>query len=104
MSSRSRSEPATGVVKYQWSPKAKPATTTGTLSMPLTGATVVNLGYVEVTTGPAFEFSSELTSGAHSPLTFTGTAVTRYIGGPRCGQKGVKVKKAEVSKSEVGIS
>ncbi len=96
-------EPATGSVKFKWTPKTKPASAAGTLSMPLTAASTAVFESSEVTIGPAFEFSGEVATGAHSPLPFTGTATTRYIGGARCGQKGVKVKEGEIAKSEVGF-
>ena len=95
-------EPATGAVKYKWTPKTKSAK--GTLSVPLTGASTTAFPSFEVTTGRSFEFSGEVTSGAYSPLTFTGTALTRYIGGSRCGQQGEKaIKDGEISKSEVSF-
>ncbi|HEX3432697.1 MAG TPA: hypothetical protein VHT25_01415 [Solirubrobacteraceae bacterium] len=96
-------EPATGVVKFKWVPKSKPATATGTLTMPLVAASTTPLETSEVTTGPAFEFSGELTTGAHAPLAFSGTALTRYIGAASCGHKGVNVKTVEISHSEVGF-
>ena len=96
-------EPATGGVKFKWTPTTKPASAGGTLSMPLTRASTAVFESSEVTVGPSFEFSGEVATGAHSPLPFTGTETTRYIGGARCGQKGVKVKQGEISKSEVGF-
>jgi YVTN family beta-propeller protein len=97
-------EPASGAVKYEWTPKTKPTKATGTLSMPLTRASTVTGESFEITTGPAFEFSGEVTAGPYSPLAFTGTATTRYIGGARCGQKHQKpVREGELSKSEVSF-
>jgi len=63
-------ESATGVAKYNWTPKAK--TSTGTLSMPLTET-------------PDIAFSGEVTTGPNSPLTLTGTATEKYTGAALCG-------------------
>ena len=98
------SEPAIGTVKFKWTPATKPATSVGTMSVPFAAASTIQLVSNEITFGRAFEFSGEVQTGAHSPLAFTGTALTRYFGGSRCGvPKSKAVKAGEVSNSEVGF-
>jgi hypothetical protein len=73
---------ATGTAKYQWTPKAKPSSATGLLSLVLSEA-------------PSVAFSGETTAGSFSPLTFSGTATESYEGGPTCGvPNGKKAAKA----------
>jgi hypothetical protein len=73
---------ATGAAKYKWTPKAKPSSATGPLSLALGEA-------------PSVRFSGETTAGSFSPLTFSGTATETYEGGPTCGApNGKKAAKA----------
>ena len=65
-------EPATGPAKYKWTPKPKPATSTGPLSLMLSET-------------PSVAFSGEVTAGPFSPLKFSGAASETYEGGPKCG-------------------
>jgi alpha-tubulin suppressor-like RCC1 family protein len=76
-------EAATGAAKYAWTPKPKKAKAPeGTLSMSLTET-------------PSIAFSGEVTTGAYSPLTLTGTATESYTGGVTCGEQvGNKAAKA----------
>jgi hypothetical protein len=76
-------EAATGAAKYAWTPKPKKAKAPeGTLSMSLAET-------------PSIAFSGEVTTGAYSPLTLTGTATESYTGGVTCGEKvGKKAAKA----------
>ncbi len=65
-------EPATGLAKYKWTPKPKPSTATGPLSLLLSET-------------PSVAFFGETTAGSFSPLTFTGSVTETYEGGPKCG-------------------
>ena len=66
-------ETASGAVKFKWTPKAKPSTATGTLSMFLTET-------------PSLRFSGELLLGFGHTEPFSGTVSEGYTGGPTCGQ------------------
>jgi alpha-tubulin suppressor-like RCC1 family protein len=70
-------ETASGAATYKWTPKTKPSpgTSTGTLSLTLSG-----------TAGTAF--SAEVMNGPESPLAFSGMATESYTGA--CGTKPVK--------------
>jgi hypothetical protein len=71
-------ETATAAATYKWPPiPGKLHASTGTLSMPLTET-------------PEIAFSAEVTSGAYSPLTLTGTARESYTFGATCGKSAVK--------------
>jgi hypothetical protein len=70
-------EPASGAAKLKWTPKAKPATSTGTLAMLLSEE-------------PSVAFSGEITAGSFSPLTFSGDTSETFTGGTTCGTKAVK--------------
>jgi hypothetical protein len=89
-------EAATGAAKYAWTPKPKKAKAPeGTLSMSLAET-------------PSIAFSGEVTTGAYSPLTLTGTATESYTGGVTCGEKVGKraakaVKKGTFSGSAVSF-
>jgi hypothetical protein len=75
-------EMASGAASLKWSPKTKPSTTTGTLSMLLSEK-------------PSVALSGALTTGPFSPLNLTGTATESYTGGATCGEKvGTKAAKA----------
>ena len=75
-------EPATGPAKLKWTPKPKPSTATGPLSLVLSET-------------PSVAFSGDATAGSFSPLTFSGAATESYEGGPTCGQpNGTKAAKA----------
>jgi hypothetical protein len=76
---------AAGPAKYRWTPKAK--ISTGTLTVPLTEASDVQL-------------LGEVTTGAYSPLTFIGTSSESFTGGATCGEK---VGKRSVKAVEKGI-
>ena len=75
---------ATGEAKYKWTPKAKPSTATGPLSLVLSET-------------PSVALFGEATAGSFSPLTFSGTASESYEGGPKCdvpeGKKAAKAVK-----------
>jgi virginiamycin B lyase len=76
------SETGTGSAKFAWVPKAKPATATGPLTIPLTEASGATL-------------SGEITSGAYAPLKLRGTTTESFAGGATCGQpNGKKAAKA----------
>jgi YVTN family beta-propeller protein len=70
-------EPATGSARFKWTPKAKPSKSTGTLGMPLTGAS-------EVTS------SGKVTAGPYVPLMFTAAVTESWTGEATCGAKPVK--------------
>jgi hypothetical protein len=69
--------------KYKWTPKPKPATATGPLSLTLSET-------------PHVSFSGEVTAGSFSPLALGGTASQTYEGGAKCGvpEEGKKTAKA----------
>ncbi len=70
--------------KYKWTPKAKPATSTGPLSLVLSET-------------PSVAFSGEVTAGPFSPLKLSGAVSETYEGGQTCGQS-VGGKKAKAVK------
>jgi hypothetical protein len=70
-------EPASGAASFKWTPKAKPAATTGTLGMLLTET-------------PSVALSGALTTGPFSPLALSGKTSMTFAGGPTCGTKAVK--------------
>jgi hypothetical protein len=73
-------EAASGSAKFKWTPKAKPASAAGPLSLVLSEA-------------PSVAFSGETTAGAFSPLTLAGAVRETYEGAAKCGvAEGKKVK------------
>ncbi len=70
-------EQASGAAKFKWTPKAKPAKSTGTLGMLLTET-------------PSVAFSGEITAGSFSPLSLSGKASETFTGAATCGTKAVK--------------
>ena len=76
---------ATGSAKYKWTPKSKPSTATGPLSLVLSEA-------------PSVAFSGENTEGSFSPLTFSGATSESYEGGAKCGLSEGKKKAKAVKK------
>jgi hypothetical protein len=74
-------EAASGSAKFKWTPKAKPASATGALSLVLSEE-------------PSVAFSGETTAGSFSPLTLTGSVSETYEGAAKCGvaEGGKKVK------------
>lgn len=65
-------EPAAGAAKFKWTPKTKPSSGTGTLGLALTET-------------PDAAFSGAVSSGAYSPLTFSGGVSLTFTGGSTCG-------------------
>lgn len=70
-------EPVSGAAKFKWTPKAKPASSTGTLGMLLTEQ-------------PSVAFSGEITAGSFSPLALSGGISETFTGGSTCATKAVK--------------
>jgi Bacterial Ig domain len=78
-------EAASGAAKFKWSPKTKPATSTGTLGMLLTET-------------PSVALSGSVSAGPHSPLTFSGKTSEMLTGGSTCGVAEGKKKAKPVKK------
>jgi hypothetical protein len=72
-------EAASGSAKFKWTPKAKPASATGPLSLVLSEE-------------PSVAFSGETTAGAFSPLTLAGAVSETYEGAAKCGVAAGKKK------------
>jgi hypothetical protein len=78
-------EAATGPAKFKWTPKAKPLTATGPLSLVLSET-------------PSVAFSGETTAGLFSPLTLSDAASETYEGGAKCRVAAGKKKAKAVKK------
>lgn len=78
-------EAASGSAKFKWTPKAKPATATGPLSLVLGEE-------------PSVAFSGENTAGSFSPLTLTSAVSETYEGAAKCGVAEGKKKVKAVKK------
>jgi hypothetical protein len=78
-------EAASGAAKFKWSPKTKPAISTGTLGMLLTET-------------PSVALSGAVSVGPHSPLMLSGKASEMFTGGPTCGVAEGKKKAKAVKK------
>lgn len=85
-------ELASGAASFKWTPKAKPATSTGTLGMLLTEE-------------PSVGFSGEITAGSFSPLALSGRTSETFTGGSMCGiAQGKKKAKAVTKGSFTGTA
>jgi hypothetical protein len=78
-------EAASGSAKFKWTPKAKPASATGALSLVLSEE-------------PSVAFSGETTAGSFSPLTLAGSVSETYEGAAKCGVAEGKKKVKAVKK------
>jgi hypothetical protein len=78
-------EAASGSAKFKWTPKAKPASATGPLSLVLSEE-------------PSVAFSGETTAGSFSSLTLAGAVSETYEGAAKCGVAEGKTKVKAVKK------
>jgi hypothetical protein len=70
-------ETASGSSAYKWTPKTKPSTATGTLSMLMTET-------------PGAALSGTVAAGSYSPLAISGNLSETFTGGAKCGTTPVK--------------
>jgi hypothetical protein len=78
-------EAASGSAKFKWTPKAKPASATGPLSL-------------VISEEPSVAFSGETAAGSFSPLTLAGAVSETYEGAAKCGVAEGKKKVKAVKK------